>query len=432
MAEHAERIYQPSSFKRTINCPGWGQYCKRAGIKPKPSGEDAAMGSVAHHLAETCLTKEESPSVYLGGTGFYNNGRTGINCSDIAPADQKGKHYIFPINDEMVDAVQVYLDEIYRKRQACLNGIFTVEQKLDLSWLVPGMFGTGDHIAIEPLGTLYVDDYKNGAGVIVEVGEKVGDNPQLSIYALGALGKGNPYMVEEVCATIVQPRAPHSDGSIRSIRYNVEELYWWGANVLLPAAEAARDPNAPLKAGDWCQWCDAEGVCPELRKHALQAADVMFGDDTLPTQVVTPPDPVMLDGPKLDRILEFADIFEAWLKAVKAEAYERLEQGALNAPNMVKLVSGKLPNRAWQGTDMQVFDALKTMLPRADIFAPEVVKSPAQMEKALMKVAGMKRKDAQNLLFPLLKTRTPGKTIMVSVGDPRPALPPATERMFPD
>ena len=437
MTEHAERKLQPSSFKRTMMCPGWGNFCETNNIPPNPTNIYAAEGSVAHELAATCLTKGQSPYKYVGETGWYNNGRCGIKSSDISALVDKAQHFIFTIDDAMAEAVDVYVQECLRKRKECIGAKILVEKRGDLFWLAPGMFGTADHLIIEPLGRIFVDDYKHGQGVAVDVGVNVGDNPQLAIYALGALGKGNPHMVEDVVVTIVQPRAMHIDGSIRSISFDADLLLEWGQDVLKPAVERSKDPDAPLVAGPHCQFCDAEKavdkngrlLCPAKRAATVESAKTMFGKEVTLSNVadLTPPDPTGLPGEKLDKILQFQSVFTSWLKAVESEAFARLENGSADAPTQFKLVAGNMSNRAW-ADENAVYGAVKTILPRKDVYV-EKVKSPAQLETALRK-AGHKGKAATELTEPLLKERVAGKAVMVPIDSPKPALPPKAERMF--
>lgn len=425
---HATKVLQPSNFKRTLGCPGWGNMSKDAPVRE--AGVYAAEGSVAHALGERCLKTGASPYDFSGKVGWYNNGRCGIGGSDIAPREDKGKHFTFTVDMGMAQAVQVYVDHCRSLEPfAAQGGRVLLEQKLDLSWLVPGMFGTSDYTVIEPLGCLYVVDYKHGAGVPVEIGDRVGDNPQATIYAIGALGPDNPAMVEEVEVAIIQPRAPHPDGPVRRIRYRVEELEIWAQDVLVPAAQAALKPDAPVIPGDWCRWCDAESYCPALSKHSIA---VMFPADPTPAPKSAPPAPGGLTGEELDKVLNMIPIMESWVRAVREEAYTRLETGAGNAPQQWKLVPGKLSNRAWRKDvdGMDVYKMINTIIPRHEVFVPEQIKSPPQLETVLKK-AGKKPGEIAQIFEPFLAERVPGKPVMVPGTDPRRATT-SIEEMFPN
>lgn len=440
---HAKRILQPSQFKRTMNCPGWGNFCEANNLKPSPSSKYAMEGSIAHNLGEICLLRGHDAEKYLGWTGWCNaKGGTGIQEKPLVIGELTGKPNLeLKIDDDMTDAVQVYVEGIRHKREKSTGATFMVEERLDLSWLIPGMYGTGDHTILEPLGLLSVDDYKHGAGVLVSAGNNVGENVQCSIYGLGAVGEGNPNMVEEAEVTIWQPRSRHTSDVSSSARFDVNELIEWGHDVLVPAAKRATESDAPLVAGEWCQWCDAEKalgsdgkyLCPARREQQLEAADLMFEDEK-PLEVVnqdqlTPVPPVELNGEQLDRALVLADMMETWIKSVREESFDRHDKGKDDAPENFKLVQGKMGNRKWADEDVTAKE-IKTHLDDDDMYAPAKINSPAQMEKALKK-SGKKPKDAKSIVDQLT-TRPPGKKILVPATDSRPKVAGSLDDMFAD
>src|SRR3546814_4543595 len=72
------------------------------------------------------------------------------------------------VDEEMVDAVQVFLDTIRRDYKP--GDVLVVEQRFDLSSWYPGLFGTCDAVLYRPsTGELRVYDLKYGRGVPVEV-----------------------------------------------------------------------------------------------------------------------------------------------------------------------------------------------------------------------------------------------------------------------
>ena len=428
---HAIPILQPSAFKRTIECPGWGGLCTKHGLI-QPESKWAIEGSAAHFLADRCVSAGINPALFAGQQIWQtNDGNFAISTDRSKIPAAK-----ITITDDMVAAVKVYTDEISRQKSVTIGAQCYSERRVDLSWLVPGMFGTVDYHIIEPMNVLYVTDYKHGAGVVVEVGEKPGDNVQTSIYALAALGENNRHMVGEVISTIVQPRAPHPAGPVRSIKYDVEDLYAWGRAVVVPAARAAMQKDAPLKAGPWCRFCPASSpaskLCPEIVKQMAERANIMFPseDQLLPAVKSAPPDPVTMTGEALDRFLDFADVFDSLIKAVKNEAYQRLLRGAADAPIRYKLVAGRLSTRAWAFEGGELLRKLQehAHIYEADLFdyAP---KSPAKVEQ-LLKKGGYKAGHIKELFEPLLGERKPGNPTLAPIDDPRPALPPTAELMF--
>jgi hypothetical protein len=416
-----EGVRSPASGKweMKLRCPGCIAMCRK--VPKKPSSKYAAEGSAAHYLGEYCL-KRKVLSAYerLGIVITVGGGRD--------PLTQ------WEVTEEMADAVQIYLNHIYDLREHSVGGIFKIEEKMNIDWLVPGIKGKGDHILIEPLGRMCVDDYKHGAGVPVEVE----GNSQEMTYGLMALGKDNPHMVEEVVLTITQPRSPHWQGSIRSVTIDTDELYQWGYDVFVPGVQAAMQPNAQLMAGDWCRWCDASGVmddnnkyvCPAKQDQADNAIVDMFGSPTALDAGVAlvPPDPFAFDGDTLNNALMAADIVEDHIKAVRAEAYRRHNADAHNAPSGFKLIAGSLSNRAYaEGID--VYDAVKTILPRSEVHDPEKVKSPAQLEAAL-KRKGLKPAEVKPIMLNLIADRVRSKPKLAPVTHKSPAVQGTVEEIF--
>ena len=89
-------------------------------------------------------------------------------------------------NDEMEQYTDEYVDfvmeQVIRERRRDENTQVLIEQRLDFSCFVPDGFGTGDCLIVSK-GRLHIIDFKYGQGVLVEAE----DNPQMKLYALGAL-----------------------------------------------------------------------------------------------------------------------------------------------------------------------------------------------------------------------------------------------------
>ncbi len=95
-----------------------------------------------------------------------------------------------------------------------------IEQRLDFSKYVPDGFGTGDCVIIAD-GTLHIIDFKYGQGVLVSAE----DNPQMKLYALGALDLFDGiYDIEMVSMTIYQPRRENISTSTVSKKACIDGL----------------------------------------------------------------------------------------------------------------------------------------------------------------------------------------------------------------
>ncbi len=238
--------YGGSGAHRYWACAGCINLCEKAkamlDFDPSPSVY-ATEGTVAHRLAEICLHSNEDAIAYVG---------------EMFEADDR---YII-VSQDMAKAVQVYLDHI---RETCKNEFGTnksfleIEKEFTLKGLDPEAFGTNDACLHVPFHKLFVWDYKHGKGVVVEIKF----NKQLLYYALGALeGKTD---IDEVQLFIVQPRAPHKDGVIRTKTYSVEKLKLFEIE-LREKIKVTKNPDAVRKGGDWCKFCDAYKICSEAKK----------------------------------------------------------------------------------------------------------------------------------------------------------------------
>lgn len=418
MAAHAKK-FSPSGAHRDIACPGRANAC--ANIPRKPSSPYAMEGTIVHQLGGTCLKYDKDPKEYKGWWGWNSaDGRIDV-MQKVKPVKAVKSDMIKQIDDKMIEDVSWYVNAVQKSKAEMPGAIFKVEEKLDLTWLLPGVFGTGDHIILQPLVKAIIDDYKNGANFV-----EVENNTQLKMYGLMALGPDNPLMVEDVVLRLTQPNDFTSGlHPVREWAISAKDLYEWGYDVLKPAYDASLKPDAPLIAGSWCKWCDNDANCPELRKSSVEN---MFGKSV----AVNEPIPPMLNAAEmtsieLDRCLELTDMMDVFIKAVKVEAQTRLEAGHAQAPTAFKMIEGKLGNNAWLSPET-VSAALGSYLTRAECYDAKI-KTPAKV-KAALKAKGHKPKAIDAMLKPLLKTRKPGKPSMVSINHKKPALAPLSKRMF--
>ena len=99
-----------------------------AGI-PRKSSPDAALGTAAHKLGEICLREGKDTKPFVG---------------TIIDTETDGS---WEVTKEMAECVQDYLDEV-RRVQKLLGGALHIEERLDLTALVPDMFGTADAVIV--------------------------------------------------------------------------------------------------------------------------------------------------------------------------------------------------------------------------------------------------------------------------------------------
>jgi hypothetical protein len=370
MQSHHDRphaTWSASASARLWGCPG--SLALIASLNPPDKeSEAAAWGSACHEVADWTL-----------------NGGAGVDCSDFPKATVKTKSHEITVDDEVTECAQEYVNYVRgRLAEHGPGATLLIEQRFSLADLDPPFDagGTGDAVLLLPnWDMIEIVDLKGGRGVVVEAT----GNKQLRTYALGAY-MANPGPWKVVRATIVQPRAPHRDGRIRSEEIHVSDLIEWTADLMeaMAAAKAAEaDPVAHVVAGEHCTFCPAIPTCPAVERKALAVAQTMF----TPEGIKTPPAPETLGLDRIAEILNAADMIQNWLNACRAYAQDQAEAG-IEVPGYV-LVE-KQGRRAWARDDAEIAQALlkELKLDVDDIYAEPKLKSPAQIEKSI----GAKRK----------------------------------------
>ena len=244
MADHA--LLSASSSHRWLNCPPSARLCE--GYEDRGS-DFAAEGTEAHALCE------------------YNLKRAlGIEATN--PTENLTRY-----SGEMDECATGYasfiLELVQAAKETCTDPFVLVEQRVDYSRWVEQGFGTADCIIIAD-GALHIVDYKHGRGVLVEAE----DNPQMKLYALGALELFDCiYDIDVVNMTIYQPRR----SNISTFTLSKEELYKWAEQVLAPIAKLAFAGEGEFHSGEWCQFCKAKADCQERARANLEIAKLEFG-----------------------------------------------------------------------------------------------------------------------------------------------------------
>lgn len=349
---------------------------------PDSSSPFAEEGDRAHDLAELCLSHDRNPEDYVG---MELNG--------------------VPIDEEMAFNVGIFVDHC--RRYIGDGWEHWVERKFSLGALNPPepMFGTADFTAYNSTThELKVADFKYGQGVVVEVK----DNPQTLYYALGVALDLHPLPITKVTMTIVQPRVMHPDGIARSVEIDYLELIEF-AGVLLRAARETQKPDAPLVPGDHCRFCPASGACPAQHARAIEIAQMDFAiEDSVP------PAPATLPMEVIAEFLPKLDVLEDWIIAVRNHAREALNRGE-TVPGY-KLVPTR-PRRKWTDpAGAALFLEKESELPESQIYQPRLLRSPAQIEKAMGKAKFRKSPLAE------VVTKESSGIKMVPDSDPTPAL----------
>src|SRR5665648_154367 len=275
MSSHA--LLSASSSHRWLNCPPSARLCESYEDK----GSDyAAEGTDAHSLCE-----------------FKLKSALGMEAKD--PTENLTYY-----SEEMEDCANGYaayvLEQVEAANLTCANPVVLIEQRVDFSRWVESGFGTGDALVIAD-GTLHIVDYKHGQGVLVEAE----DNPQMRLYALGALEIFDGiYDIDTVSMTIYQPQRDN----VSTHTVFKENLYRWADEVLKPTAELAFAGDGNFLCGEWCSFCKAKYDC---RVRADANMELARYDFKLP--------PILADD-EVEDILAKIDDLISWASDIKEYA----------------------------------------------------------------------------------------------------------------
>lgn len=404
MSTHAR--HSPSSAKRWMTCPGSqtliDKLLAEGIIQPDTGNFFTAEGTVAHQIGEDVLNeKEHDPYGLIGDT-------------------VKESGFDIEITDEMIDAVHEYIDFIYEEISnaevfADLTVQMLVEAKCSLKKLkVPGMDGgTTDCLLYnEEHQFIHVIDYKHGQGVAVEVE----DNPQLLSYALGALIKlGIREGDWSVTITVVQPRAYHPDGGIRSQQYKSDDIWGWAKNELIPAGKLANDPDAPLVPSDeGCRFCPARGNCSAIYDKTQELAVAEFESETLP-------DPNTLTTDQKIQIVNHIDMIKSFILAVENQVKLEVDHGSTDYDEVFKLVRKQTRRKFTDDAIDPLFSELLDHLDEEDVFIKKI-ETITNITARLKKKYGKERADE---IMNDVTTKPDGDVVLAKLTDKRKAVQPS-------
>ena len=210
------------------------------------SGKAADEGTAAHALSEHKLKKA-------------------LHIRSKRPISEYGSDEMEECTDAYVDFV---MEQVELARNSCNDPIILIEKRLDFSCYVPDGFGTGDCLIISD-DRLHIIDFKYGMGVLVDAV----DNPQMKLYALGALEiYDSLYDINEVSMTIFQPRREN----VSTWTVPVEELKCWAEEELKPKAVKAYNGEGEYIPGEWCTFCKAAVRCRARAEEKLKLAQTEF------------------------------------------------------------------------------------------------------------------------------------------------------------
>lgn len=404
--DHAHRghsLLGASRAKMWLNCPPSARLNDQVPGKPSSYAEE---GTAAHELGE-----------YKIRHGYLHD-----------PMQKPQSEYY---TEEIDQATEIYADfvitTIEDMKRSGIPPLVLVEEKLDFSHIAPEGYGTGDIVLVgktaDGRGLIHVVDYKNGKGVFVDADH----NPQMMLYALGALAAyGYILPIELIRMTIVQPRLDN----ISTCEMPVEELTAWGESIK-PIAKLAYEGKGEQKCGEWCRFCNAKPMCQACKDEALALARDEFLDldaDTAPlteeTDATAPygtdstaptfKQPGLVSLSDLAAVLPILNRIASWIEAVFAFLSSEAINHGVTIPGY-KVVEGR-SKRVF--TDTKAVINAATAEGYTDIYRRELI-SLADFEKM------MGKKRFAEILGDYV-AKPPGKLALVPESDPRPAVDLAT------
>lgn len=363
MAEHA--VLSASGSHRWLNCTP----SARLELEFENTGSEAAReGTAAHALCEHKLKRA-------------------LHMRSRRPASDYD-------SDEMEECTDAYVDFVMEQyetaKQVCEDPVILIEQRLDFSCYVPDGFGTGDCLIISD-DRLHIIDFKYGMGVLV----KAEDNPQMKLYALGALAVYDAlYDIREVSMTIFQPRREN----VSTWTIPVEDLKAWAENELKPRAKMAYDGEGEYLPGEWCTFCRAAVRCRARAEEKLKLAQTEFRM------------PPLLTDAEIEDILAVLPDLTKWANEITAYALDT----ALNH------------GKEWNG--FKVVQGRSVRKYRDEAAVAEAAKEAGYKDiyrQSLIPLTEMQRlmgKDRFEEILGGLITKAPGRPTLVPKSDRRPAM----------
>lgn len=385
MAKNQERshaLLSASAAERWLYCPPSARLEEQF---PEETSDYAEEGTLAHTICELKLRRI-----------FLEPGMADRTFN--ARLNKLKKHVLY--KPEMLRFTDEYVD--YIKEIAYSYPVppsVAVEQKVDYGHIAPEGFGTADCIIIYG-NELHVIDFKYGQGVPV----KAENNPQLALYALGAMAAYSIiYRIEKVTLHVIQPRLRQFSRWDTS----ANALETWGEWVR-ERAEMAWKGKGDFQQGYWCKFCKAAATCRHRTNANLSLEECIVADEN--GKKVSHPLPPLINNEEVGQILGKAQHLAAWVKKLEKYALDALMKGE-SIPGW-KIVEGR-SNR----TIVDV-DAAYTKLQEAGyaeaLLYNRVPVSLTEAEKLISK------EDYADILSKYVQ-KPKGKPTLVPEADQRPA-----------
>lgn len=373
-AERAHALLSASVSHRWLHCP---PSARLEETLPDTESEAAKRGTLAHEISELKLRKVFTDKM---PTRTYN-----------AALKKFKAHALYePVMEEHTNA---YLDYVQKIVHSFPSPPFVaIERKVDYSDYAPEGFGTSDCIIVGSR-QLHVIDYKNGSGVPVPAE----DNPQMKLYALGALKAFSLlFPIDTVHLAIVQPKvwAEPSEWSL-----SAADLLAWG-EIIKPVAQQAFNGQGEYAPGSHCGFCRARATCRARVEQMLEVG------------AVAPIKPPLISWEEVGVVLRRAEGIVSWYSDLKKLALaETLKGGEVRG---WKAVEGR-GNRSYADLDKAFAHLKEKGIDEALLYNREPLTPPALEDVLTKKVYKELLEEPGHVI------KSPGAPTLAPAEDKRPA-----------
>ena len=388
------------SNKRWPKCAG--SVREEAKYPPQPAGAAAIDGTGSHVLLEMCIKSGDSADMHIGETiGINHPDKPGgwtvdqqraqrvNNCLDHIDNRVKELKIQFPHHDVSIESES-------QSNPGAMFGRNDWYGTCDVTIIVTDPF-------TERLLHLETIDYKDGREFV-----PVEDNSQLISYAGGKLfGRWEPGYPQQIRITIVQPK---TNPVVRFADYTTE-TFTPVLNELANAANRTDDPDAPLIAGEHCQWCTHKPHCTAGVSDSIELLETINEDvvKTLLTDVTT------LAAVELAKLMDARPAIEAVFAQVEEELQHRVEQQLPEAMNVGYEMRPGRESKKWAEDNDVIIKMLRARGFKKPDYYPEKLVSPAQA----LQFPNLTDAQRETILKKYIKT-IPGKSKLTRVRHTKP------------
>lgn len=369
-------LLSASSASRWLNCPPSARLCEALPEEPSKYAEE---GTLAHSMCEVKLSPFIAPVAKRTVTARLNK----IKKNELYSPEMDGH------TDTYVD----YVKKIALSFPA--KATIAVEKQVDYSNYAPEGFGTADCIIVYG-EDLYIIDFKYGQGVSVSAE----DNPQMKLYALGALNLYSMfYPIKTIHFTIVQPRL----NNLSEWTISIETLRDWGKHIK-SIAQLAFNGEGEYSPGEHCRFCKIKATCRKRAENNIELAKHQF---VKPTLLAKKNEPKLTDS-EVGSILQTAKDLKKWVEDLEKYALKAILEG--KPIDGWKTVEGR-GSRNWNADTDVITQRLSALGYPQELAFERKVLSVAQLEKV------MKKTDFENMAD--LVEKSQGKPTLAPITDKR-------------